>query len=1129
MRCFLAREPLRDTHTPVWDLVADFLERRERGETIDVDGFVAAHPTVADELRAQLETFRWMDHAVDAATGRGSVATGIGLTPGIEFGEYRIVRELGSGGMAVVYEAVHQTLNRPVALKVMNPGPLGGADRATRFLREARTAARLHHTHIVPVFDVGQVGSLLYFAMQLIDGESLDRALARLRRESAPQSSAGRSVDTEPARDTRSAWPPDGRLSSLQAARIALEAAGALAYAHARGVVHRDIKPSNLMIDSDGSVWVADFGLARGPDDPSLTGSGIPLGTPRYMSPEQARGETVDHTSDIYSLGITLYEMLALRPAFEGSDPQQVLRRVLRDEPPAPSQLNARLPRDLESIVLRAIAKSSRERYGSALEFADDLRRFLRLEPVRARRVGPLGRSVRWCRRNPLLAVVSTLAMLLVTGVAGAYYRRVVADRDRANRGRAEAQERLAEVQYLNGLAILATDRPGRTATALASLRESAAIRFDRRIWPVAVRALDTFDLTPGAGRFFGARHATDATATELAPITAMAAIAGEWPLAIGTGSGQLRLCDPLGSADTQLATLDGPILRLAASGNGRYIAAVTSRGVWLCSTDWREPSAPVRIHDQADAVTFSPDGRRLAFVDGTLRVWDIAAAAFVVASPTEQAPVADRVSQIAWSGDGKTLAAAFADRAVIQQWAMPELRPLPAIRLHDVASLAQATWVPALTYDGVGARLGCGSSDGNIHIVDRSTGRVELRLSGHRGSVQWLAFGPNGLWLASRDEHEVIVWDLIRGRPLVTLPPEWDGLRAAALDSNGRWLASANSIGRVGVWALPDERLHRVLTAESHRVRRITSGGNRWVAWSDDNGQVVLIDMERPLDRRQFESGLRDVQLSFSADASELAMAGEGDPPVRFRSLQTGETHSWSGGRAVRAIAFRPKSTDWAIAASAGDLSIVRKGESVPFAVLPARDQTAVAYSADGRWLAAGGLDGTVRLWSAASLQPSGAAVCGDNAVARIAFSPSGELLAVTTVGRGVRLLRVPGLRNSADVEFAEEADGDVAFALGGSTLIGRCRDGSTFLWSTHDGRVVAALMGRSTGMLNALCTTSDGRKLIAGGGPAQRTQNRPGSTELWDLERLTELLAGLDVPTWSAAPPGESTPRRD
>ncbi len=313
--------------------------------------------------------------------GPGGSARG-GAVPE-EWGDFRIVREIGRGGMGVVCEAYQGSLNRHVALKFL---PEHG-DLA-RFRREARAAGRLHHTNIVPVFGVGEHEGRPYYVMQFIPGRGLDSVIAEGKR------------------------PTDWR----GVARIGLQVANALAYAHAQGVIHRDIKPSNLLIDDRSVVWVADFGLAKADDGPDLTRTGDVLGTLRYMPPEAFEGRA-GARGDVYALGLTLYEVLALRPAFDEKERGPLVRRITAGEVPRLERLEPEVPRDLVTIVHKAIERDPSHRYGSAAELAEDLRRFLDDEPIRARRMSTVDRLGRWVRRHKAVAALSAVASFLLIAV----------------------------------------------------------------------------------------------------------------------------------------------------------------------------------------------------------------------------------------------------------------------------------------------------------------------------------------------------------------------------------------------------------------------------------------------------------------------------------------------------------------------------------------------------------------------------------------------------------------------------------------------------------------------------------------------------------------------------------------
>ncbi len=318
---------------------------------------------------------------------------------------------------------------------------------SARFRREAKAAGRLHHTNIVPVFGVGEQGGRPYYIMQFIVGESLDERLRRRRRGDAKDHRSDSTVGA----------------NCREGARIGVQAAEALAYAHDQGVIHRDIKPSNLLIDEQGTVWVTDFGLAKDATDAqTLTQTGDFLGTLRYAAPERATGHG-DGRADIYGVGITIYELICGQPAYHEADRAALLHQLLHHDPPRPRQLESRIPRDLETIVLKAMARDPAHRYQTAAAMAEDLRRFLEDRPIRARRAGIWEQGVRWCRRNPAIAgLVGGIMLALAAGAAVASYFAV-----RASRGEESARRNLA-------LALDYAGRADREAATPARRRPSA-------------------------------------------------------------------------------------------------------------------------------------------------------------------------------------------------------------------------------------------------------------------------------------------------------------------------------------------------------------------------------------------------------------------------------------------------------------------------------------------------------------------------------------------------------------------------------------------------------------------------------------------------------------------------------
>ncbi|MFN0057579.1 MAG: protein kinase domain-containing protein [Planctomycetota bacterium] len=385
-----------DARDPIELLADEYALRWRRGESPTIAEYEARYPDQAAQIHEIFPPIEMLERLKRARVSSHSRVAPPDPQPRLErLGDFRIVREVGRGGMGIVYEAEQLSLGRRVALKVLPRSALLETDRLARFEREARAAARLHHTHIVPVFEVGEHDGLHYYVMQYIDGESLQQRLETWR-ESAPPSSAEH---------------------FRTAARWIREIADALDYAHRHATLHRDVKPANVMIDRAGQAWITDFGLAKLAEPTPLTATGSVVGTLKYLAPECLDG-AADARSDIYSLGMTLYELVTLAPPYGDSGPAELLRHVCEVEPVAPSKLAPHLPRDLETVLLKAIARAPAQRYQDAGALARDLDRFLEDRPVNARRMTIAERAIRWCRRNRALAAASSVAICALIGAA---------------------------------------------------------------------------------------------------------------------------------------------------------------------------------------------------------------------------------------------------------------------------------------------------------------------------------------------------------------------------------------------------------------------------------------------------------------------------------------------------------------------------------------------------------------------------------------------------------------------------------------------------------------------------------------------------------------------------------------
>jgi serine/threonine protein kinase len=517
-----------DERHPVDKLAEEFADRIRAGESPQIEEYCRTHPEHADMIRSVFPSIQMVEKASqrEEQHRRSGGSSSVSVRPMPQaLGDFQLIREIGRGGMGVVYEAEQKSLKRHVALKVISSLIAGSKKQLMRFRREAESAASLHHSNIVPIYGSGEDHGLPFYAMQLIDGVTLAAVINRLRvtprdaqvtedrmaaiesretPESAAQSGARRfgvvdavlqllgtatqsdavpwnqsqlSADLSETRDSPDPWSATRRRSQTpiiemspetasngssdevlcpaedvhlspawfrNVARLMANVANAVDYAHRQGILHRDLKPANLILDRDGTIWVADFGLARQENPDDVTQTGEIVGTLRYMAPEQLQGRS-DVRTDIYALGLTLYELLVLKPAWSAP---QLLSGQSRPPIPRLRSLRPEIPRDLETITLKACLAEPERRYQSAREFEADLRRFLEDRPILARRVTPIERLWRWSKRNPLIASLSTATLLLLVVIAiilGISNRRIQSALEARNLQYQRAEQNLAE------------------------------------------------------------------------------------------------------------------------------------------------------------------------------------------------------------------------------------------------------------------------------------------------------------------------------------------------------------------------------------------------------------------------------------------------------------------------------------------------------------------------------------------------------------------------------------------------------------------------------------------------------------------------------------------------------------
>jgi serine/threonine protein kinase/Flp pilus assembly protein TadD len=543
---------LTEREQQLGQIVFACVQALEEGQVLDREALLARYPDWAAELSAFFAGREQIDRLAAPLRQLAEAARAVSPTPNAHnetpsasysetvlgagpLGDYRLLREIGRGGMGIVYEAEQISLGRRVALKVLPFAATMDHRHLQRFHNEARAAASLEHPHIVPVYGVGCERGVHFYAMKFIDGQSLanlfehqraigvDFSFVRKKRAAGPTSDDKRSNNavsrerqhsdaalhqggeapcspesaTAPVATARTERSRRDTPTFRQIAEWGVQAAEALEHAHSVGIVHRDVKPANLMVDARSLLWVTDFGLARTAGDAGLTMTGDVLGTLRYMSPEQALAKhgLVDHRTDIYSLGVTLYELLTGSPAVGGVDREHILNVIMLEEPPPPRARVAAIPIDLETIVLKAISKNPDDRYATAQEMANDLRRFLDDKPVQARRPGWIKRSAKWVRRHRTMmtfgvAASSVTAVMLIIGLlwhnaelqaaAGReaeQARQALMERNQAREQgqRAEAERRAAELNMdmaLNGMCELLRRLYGRECADIPRVSE---------------------------------------------------------------------------------------------------------------------------------------------------------------------------------------------------------------------------------------------------------------------------------------------------------------------------------------------------------------------------------------------------------------------------------------------------------------------------------------------------------------------------------------------------------------------------------------------------------------------------------------------------------------------------------
>jgi WD40 repeat protein len=1006
------------------------------------------------------------------------------VLPLVNDDRYDVRDEFARGGLGRIFRAHDKRLARPVAVKQLLAG---GSEAARRFIREALITARLQHPAIVPIYEAGRWPSgEPFYAMKLVSGRSLDQVI-------------------------RSKKTLAERLTLLP---NVIAVAEAMAYAHSQRIIHRDLKPANVLVGSFGETVLIDWGLAKDLSTGTEVGSdammapytdddteiGTVLGTPTYMPPEQAEGKAVDERADVYALGALLYHVLAGAPPYAGSSSAETLARVL-SEPPTPlSTREPGVPRDLVTIVQKAMARDQAGRYPTAREFVEDLVSFQGGQLVSAHRYSTMEMVRRWIQRHraPVSVGVSLLTALIMTGTLAV--SRIAHERDAARKERAEARAAQAQAEKRSSELVLAQaqqsldDDPtaalawlkqypdtGDWRAAQAIFAEAQSRGIAERVWNWVSRAHFLPDgrlLLWGedsAVRLWSSGGREQTLGGGGQHVNELALTAKGDQLALLRGDSGLELWD-LASA-TGHPVSDGKISysQIAIAPDGKWLAAVARDG----SLDvWSLPGAArKRIADGSSAVRYIDFGADGVLASGgsdrKVRLWDMANGSSRVLGKHD-APV----WRIGYAPDHKTLISAD-ERHVVKLW--------------DVAGQSNTvrTFVgrgeqrPEWAFSGDG-KLALASGGGIVQLVDLASG-VTRTLHGHAAQLTALAFLPDGKRLITASEDQIVrVWDTITGEN-VALRGHGSYIATLTIEPGGRHFASGSADKTVRLWSVPQAtRAVRLPDSELYSVvfspdgKRIVAGGV--------GGLMTLCDAEtlvcRPL------AGHHDdvMGLVFSGDGRELASASD-DETVRVWDLAAGTSRLYSADAASEAIAFSPDGARIAFAASARKL-VVAEPKTSRLYTLDVQNMARyrVEFSPDGQKVtAADGNDAVVWDWATGAVQRL---VGHSLRVRRSFFSPDGTLVATASDDDNVGLWKLA----DGSHRFLRGHTGMVAwanFSPDGKRLATTGFDGSVRVWSTSDGQAQLVLHGRRAAVRRALFSP-DGKRLASAGDDA--------TVHLWD-----------------------------